>query len=79
MDDENYISDEVDSIEVARDIKNLYHYATSPQTDGFTACTCKHRMFLLKCLIEDLYKKMPEFPEQEKQWEQQRLMDLLKK
>lgn len=77
--DDSYIPDELDSITAARDIKNLYLFGSSPQSDGFTACTCKHRMFLLKCLIEDLYNKMPEFPQQEKEWEQQRLMDLLKK
>lgn len=78
MDDNNYNLDEVDSISVAREIRNLYSYGTNPQSDGFTACTCKHRMFLLKCLIEDLYKQMPEFPTQEKEWEQQRLIQLLK-
>lgn len=77
--DNEYLPDELDSIDAAREIYNLYLYGASPNADGFTACTCKQRMFLLKCLIEDLYKQMPEFPEQEKQWEQQRLMDLLKK
>lgn len=78
MDDNSYIPDELDSIEAAREIRKLYQYAASPHTDGFSACTCKHRLYMLKCLIEDLYKNLPEFPEQEKQWEQQRLIDLLK-
>ena len=78
MDNEDYIPDELDSITAAREIRNLYTYGVSPQADGFTTCTCKHRMFLLKCLIDDLYKQMPEFPTQEKEWEQQRLIQLLK-
>lgn len=78
MNDDTYSLDEVDSISAAREIRNLYLYGTNPQSDGFTACTCKHRMFLLKCLIEDLYKQMPEFPTQEKEWEQERLIQLLK-
>ena len=78
MNEDNHSLDEVDSISAAREIRNLYSYGTNPQSDGFTACTCKHRMFLLKCLIDDLYKQMPEFPTQEKEWEQQRLIQLLK-
>jgi hypothetical protein len=51
----------------------------SPYTDGFTQCTCKHQLYLLKCLIEDLYKDLPDFPQQEKEWDQKRLMEILKK
>lgn len=49
-----------------------------PLTNGFTACTCKQQLYLLKCLIEDLYRDLPEFPHQEKEWEQTRLMEILK-
>lgn len=68
-----------DSIDVARHIRQLYSYAANPHSDGFTQCTCKHELYLLKCLIEDLYKDLPEFPQQEKEWEQKRLMELLKR
>jgi hypothetical protein len=34
---------------------------------------------VLKCFIEDEYKLCPEFPEQEKEWEQVRLLEILKK
>jgi hypothetical protein len=34
---------------------------------------------MLKCLIEDIYKELPEFPQQEKEWEQARLLEILKK
>lgn len=79
MDEDNYSLDEVDSISAAREIHNLYLYGSSSQSDGFTQCTCKHRMYLLKCLIEDLYSQMPDFPTQEKEWEQERLIQLLKR
>ena len=73
------IPDETDAIEAAREIRRLYSMAVSPYTDGFTQCTCKRRMYLLKCLIEDLYQDLPEFPTQEKEWEQERLIQLLKR
>ena len=79
MDEDNSFLNELDSIEAASEIRRLYSHATNPRNDGFTQCTCKHRLFLLKCLIEDLYKDCPEFPTQEKEWEQQRLMELLKR
>jgi len=73
------IPNETDSIEAAREIRRLASLAMSPHTDGFTQCTCKRRLYLLKCLIEDLYKDLPEFPGQEKEWEQERLIQLLKR
>lgn len=79
MDDEFYNPISADQSEVVKGIQTLYLYGTSPNTDGFTQCTCKHRMYLLKCFIEDLYKDMPEFPQQEKEWEQERLIQLLKR
>ena len=82
MDDSDLIPnvpDETDAIEAAREIRRLYSMAASPFTDGFTQCTCKHRLYLLKCLIEDLYNQCPEFPSQEKEWEQERLIQLLKR
>jgi len=68
-----------DTIAVARFIKDLARTANSPHVDGFTQCTCKHELYLLKCLLEDLYKDLPEFPQQEKEWEQKRLMEILKR
>ena len=73
------ITDETDAIDAAREIRRMHSMASSPHTDGFTQCTCKHRLYLLKCLIEDLYKDLPEFPQQEKEWEQERLIQLLKR
>ena len=67
------------SVELARGIKRLASTADSPTTDPFTQLACKHDLFLLKCLIEDLYADLPEFPTQEKEWEQKRLLELLKR
>ena len=68
-----------DGIDAARYIRDLAGVARSPYTDGFTACSCKHQLYVLKCFIEDQYKTLPEFPQQEKEWEQKRLMEILKK
>lgn len=68
-----------DGQQIAQFIRKLASICRNSYTDGFTQCTCKHQLYLLKCLIEDAYKDLPDFPNQEKEWEQQRLMELLKK
>lgn len=68
-----------DGAEVARFIHDLATTCRSPYIDAFTSCHCKQQLFLLKCFIEDQYKDLPEFPTQEKEWEQKRLMEILKK
>jgi hypothetical protein len=45
--------------------------------DGFIQMHCKQELYLLKCWLEDEYKKLPTFVGEE-QWEQERLVDLLK-
>jgi len=80
MDNEDFYADltQYDNAGVTKWVNTLAQAATDPLTDAFTQCTCKHRLYLLKCLVEDVYKELPEFPSQEKQWEQQRLINLLK-
>ena len=78
-DESNNPNNVLDGIDAARYIRDLAAACRNPYTDGFTQCHCKHQLYVLKCFIEDVYKDLPEFPEQEKEWEQQRLMDLLKK
>ena len=73
------VNNHLTEIDVARYINNLAASARSPYTDPFTQCTCKHNLYLLKCLIEDLYKDLPEFPNQEREWEQKRLLEILQK
>ncbi len=65
--------------EVVRAIRELARNASSPYTDGFTACSFKHDLYILKCFVEDEYKRCPDFPEQEREWEQVRLLEILKK
>ena len=65
--------------EVVKAIRQLAVYASSPYSDGFSACAYKHDLYILKCFIEDQYNSCPEFPEQEREWEQVRLMEILKK
>ena len=81
--DEDYQNLEIftkeDLIDIARNINKIAIYANSPHTDGFSACACKHDLYMLKCLLEDVYKTLPDFPQQEKEWEQKRLMEILRK
>jgi hypothetical protein len=49
----------------------------SPYNDGFTSSGCKHDLYLLKCWLEDEYKKLPTFSGEDT-WEQERLIKVLK-
>jgi hypothetical protein len=68
-----------DAVGVARYINDLANYAQSTYSDGWTQCDSKRELFLLKCLIEDLLVDCPNFPEDEREWEQERLLELLKR
>jgi hypothetical protein len=46
--------------------------------DGWTQSSCKQELYVLKCWLEDEYKKLPTFAGEEV-WEQERLIKLLKK
>ena len=61
------MNDEVKYVphEVVSAIRKLAREASSPDTDGFTQCTYKHDLYVLKCFIEDEYKRCPEFPQQD--------------
>jgi hypothetical protein len=50
---------------------------SSPYNDGWTSSTCKQELYQLKCWLEDEYRRLPTFAEEEK-WEQQRLVQILK-
>jgi hypothetical protein len=50
----------------------------TPYNDGFIQMHCKEELYMLKCWLEDEYKKLPTFLGEEK-WEQERLIKLLKK
>lgn len=68
-----------DAVGVAQYINQLANHAQSTYTDGWTACNCKRELYLLKCFIEDLLESCPSFPVDEKEWEQERLIEILKK
>jgi hypothetical protein len=51
---------------------------SSPYNDGWTSSSCKHELYLLKYWLDDEYHKLPHFVGEE-QWEQERLIKLLKK
>jgi len=59
-------------------IRNSLAEIHSPYNDGFTGRSCKHELYMLKCWLEDEYKHLPTFVGEE-QWEQQRLLKILKK
>jgi hypothetical protein len=50
----------------------------SPYNDGWTASSCKKDLYLLKCWLEDQYNQLPKFSGEE-EWEQERIIELLKK
>ena len=51
---------------------------SSPYNDGWTASACKKELFMLKCWLDEEYKKLPTFFEED-QWEKERLIEILKK
>ena len=50
----------------------------SPYNDGWTQMACKHELYQLKCWLDDVYPTLPQFVGEEA-WEQERLMNLLKR
>jgi len=50
----------------------------SPYNDGFTASYCKKDLYMLKLWLEDEYKKLPNFAGEEA-WEQERVIEILKR
>jgi hypothetical protein len=50
----------------------------SPYNDGWTSSACKHDLYLLKSWLDDQYQRLPRFVGEEK-WEQERLINVLKK
>ena len=50
---------------------------SSPYNDGWTSSSCKKDLYQLKCWLDDEYCKLPTFIGEE-QWEQERLVEILK-
>ena len=64
--------------DIATQLHRIGIEASSPYNDGWTASGCKHELFQLKCLIEDIYRKLPTFVGEE-EWEKERVAELLKR
>ena len=50
----------------------------SPYNDGWNQMSCKYELYQLKCWLDEVYSTLPKF-NKESEWEQERLMHLLKK
>lgn len=50
----------------------------SPYNDGWTSSSCKKELYVLKCWLEDKYDQLPTFVGEE-QWEQDRILEILKR
>ena len=61
----------------ARAISASLREIASPYNDGWTSAACKKKLFMLKCWLDEEYQRLPTFFE-EKQWEQERLIQKLK-
>jgi hypothetical protein len=64
--------------DIATQLHRMALEASSPYNDGWTASGCKKEMYQLKCLIEDIYQKLPTFVGEE-EWEKERVAELLKR
>jgi hypothetical protein len=49
----------------------------SPFNDGYAQSSCKHELYMLKCWLDTEYAKLPTFSGEE-QWEQDRIVQILK-
>lgn len=67
-----------DAKSIIADLRTLASEAQSGYNDGWTASSCKRELYLVKCYLEDVYKELPVFGDEDK-WEQERLVDILRK
>jgi len=67
-----------DLSEAYRAIRSSVGEISSPLNDGFTGSHCKQELYLLKCWLEDEYNKLPTYAGEEK-WEQERMIQILKR
>jgi hypothetical protein len=62
---------------VYRPIRKSLNIISNPYNDGYVQSSCKHDLYMLKCWLEDEYNKLPTFAGEE-QWEQERVIEILK-
>jgi len=66
-----------DLTEAGQAIRRSLTEIHSPFNDGFVQMSCKKDLYQLKCWLDDEYHKLPTFVGEE-QWEQERLIEILK-
>ena len=59
-------------------LRTLASEAQSRYNDGWTASSCKHELYRVKCYLDDVYKRLPTFGD-EAEWEKERVVELLKR
>jgi hypothetical protein len=67
-----------DVTDIATQLHRMAFEASDPRNDGWTASGCKKEMYQVKCLIEDIYQKLPTFVGEE-EWKKERVAELLKR
>ena len=60
------------------EIRRCIREINDNRNDGWTQMGCKHQLYQLKCLLDDVYPTLPTFVGEE-EWEQQRLVNILKR
>jgi uncharacterized membrane protein len=59
-------------------LRTIAAEARSGYNDGWTASSCKHELYRVKCYLDDVYKQLPTFVN-EAEWEKERVAELLKR
>jgi hypothetical protein len=59
-------------------IRNSLGEISSPYNDGWTSSSCKQELYQLKCWLDNAYLKLPTFVGEEL-WEQERIVEILKR
>lgn len=67
-----------DVADIQSQLRRMMQEIRSPYNDGFSACYCKQDLYQIKCFIDDNWDDLPKFAEQERLWEQQRIIKKLK-
>ena len=69
---------QTDANEIIGMLRTLASEAQSVYNDGWTASSCKHELYRVKCYLDDVYKQLPNFVGEE-EWEKERVAELLKR
>jgi hypothetical protein len=67
-----------DGASIIAQLRALVAEAGSSYNDGWTASSCKHELYRVKCYLDDVYKQLPTFND-EAEWEKERVVEILKR